>query len=79
MLAVVGARVLDRQGRVEVHVRKPFEADAAFANIPRVLRLVELEIHDYIVYTIKLLDRDGGDAIAALYEIDRLADDGELL
>lgn len=52
-LTVVCTGILDTECALEVHVSEPFEADAALTNIARVLRRVELDRHDYIVYTIK--------------------------
>ena len=50
--AVVAAGVFDNDRGVEIHVGEAFEADAAFADVPGVLRRIELKLHDYIVYTI---------------------------
>ena len=53
-LAVIHARVVDDGGRLEIHVGEALEADSALPNVPRVLRRIELKLHNYIVYTIKM-------------------------
>jgi hypothetical protein len=54
LLPIIGACVFHPDSPLRVHVSVAFEANASRFPIPDTLGFVELEQHDYIVYTIKL-------------------------
>jgi hypothetical protein len=60
LLAITSAHVFEGERGFQCHLGEALETDPPFAKIARTLDFVELEQHDYIVITIKLIQIGDG-------------------